>query len=81
MNNIRIPQILLLDAAITVTSPTFIPITNTPYERQQDVLNYNIQQLVNKGCEIIDFGVWQVYESKTSFNKNTVLYIKYLKDV
>ena len=73
MNNIRIPQILLLDAAIAVTSPTFIPITNTPYERQQDVLNYNIQQLVDKGCEIIDFGVWQVYESKTSFNRTASL--------
>lgn len=75
-----IPQILLLDTSTLSTSPYYIPVNNTIYERQQDILNYYLKQLIDKGYDIEDYGVWQTYESKTSSGKNTVLYIKYLKD-
>lgn len=75
-----IPQILLLDTSTLSTSPYYIPINNTIYERQQDILNYHLQQLIEKGYDIEDYGIWQTYESRTSSYKNTVLYIKYLKN-
>lgn len=75
-----IPQILLLDTSTLSTSPYYIPVNNTIYERQQDILNYHLQQLIEKGYDIEDYGIWQTYESRTSSYKNTVLYIKYLKD-
>lgn len=76
-----IPQMLLLDTLTLSPSPSYRPVNNTVYERQQDILNYYLKQLIDKGYDIVDYGIWQTYGSSTSpYNKNTVLYIKYLKD-